>query len=56
MILLEKNGNSIGSYAPDFELRGVDDQAHHLARYEKFRAVGIVFMCNHRPDVWLNLD
>lgn len=34
-------------YAPDFELRGIDTQVHHLARYlEKFRAVGVVFMSN----------
>ena len=57
MTLLEKNGTPIGSYAPDFELRGIDDQVYHLARYlEKFRAVGVVFMCNHCPDVWLYLD
>jgi peroxiredoxin len=35
-------------YAPDFELRGIDTQIHHLARYlEKFRAVGVVFMSNN---------
>jgi peroxiredoxin len=34
-------------YAPDFELRGIDTQVHHLARYlEKYRAVGVVFMSN----------
>lgn len=57
MTLLEKNGTFIGSYAPDYELRGIDDRVHHLARYlEKFRAVGVVFMCNYCPDVWLYLD
>jgi peroxiredoxin len=35
-------------YAPDFELRGVDAQVHHLARYlERFCAVGVVFMSNN---------
>ena len=34
-------------YAPDFELRGIDTQVHHLARYlDKFRAVGVVFLSN----------
>ena len=57
MTLLEKIGTPIGSYAPDFELRGIDDQVHHLARYlEKFRAVGIVFMGNHCPCVQLYID
>ena len=37
-------------YAPDFELRGIDTQVHHLARYlEKFQAVGVVFM-SHSCD------
>lgn len=47
----------IGSYAPDFELPGVDGAVHHLGRYlEKFRAVGVVIMGNHCPDVELYLD
>ncbi len=47
----------LGSYAPDFELPGVDDQVHHLARYlEKNRAVGVVFMCNHCPYVQKYLE
>lgn len=47
----------IGHYAPDFELPGVDDTVHHLARYlEKFQAVGVVIMCNHCPYVHLYLD
>jgi peroxiredoxin len=42
----------IGSYAPDFELPGIDGQVHHLSRYlEKFRAVGVVSMCNYCPNV-----
>ena len=42
----------IGSYAPDFELPGIDGQVHHLSRYlEKFRAVGVVSMCNYCPYV-----
>lgn len=54
---MEMTGTPIGSYAPDFELPGIDDQVHHLARYlEKYRAVGVVFMCNHCPYVRLYLD
>ncbi|WP_293134159.1 thioredoxin family protein [Microcoleus sp. bin38.metabat.b11b12b14.051] len=50
-------GTPINSYAPDFELPGVDEEVHHLARYlEKFRAIGVVFMCNHCPYVQLYLD
>ena len=47
----------IGTYAPDFELPGTDGEVHHLARYlENFRAVGVIFMCNHCPYVRLYLD
>ncbi|NES84083.1 MAG: thioredoxin family protein [Moorea sp. SIO2B7] len=46
----------IGCYAPDFELPGIDDQVHHLARYlDNFQAVGVVFMGNFCPDVRLYL-
>lgn len=45
-------GTLIHSYAPDFELPGVDDEVHHLARYlEEYRAVVVIFMCNHCPYV-----
>jgi peroxiredoxin len=48
---------AIGGYAPDFELPGVDGNVHHLARYlERFRAVGVIIMCNHCPYVRLYLD
>lgn len=50
-------GTPINSYAPDFELPGVDDQVHHLARYlEKYQAVAVIFMCNHCPYVRLYLE
>ncbi|MEG4322025.1 MULTISPECIES: thioredoxin family protein [unclassified Microcoleus] len=50
-------GTPINGYAPDFELPGVDEEVHHLARYlEKYRAIGVVFMCNHCPYVKLYLD
>ncbi|NJO78799.1 MAG: thioredoxin family protein [Cyanobacteria bacterium RM1_2_2] len=48
---------SMGGYAPDFELPGVDGTVHHLARYlEAFKAVGVIIMCNHCPYVKLYLD
>ncbi|HEY9751085.1 MAG TPA: redoxin domain-containing protein, partial [Allocoleopsis sp.] len=54
---METVGTTIGSYAPDFELPGIDNAVHHLARYlERSKAVGVVFMCNHCPYVRLYLD
>jgi peroxiredoxin len=54
---MEKTGTPIGSYAPDFELPGIDGMVHHLARYlEKAPAVGVIFMCNHCPYVQLYLN
>lgn len=53
----ETMGTPINSYAPDFELPGIDEEVHHLARYlEKFRAIGVIFMCNHCPYVKLYLN
>jgi len=50
-------GTPINSYAPDFELPGVDDEVHHLARYlERFRAVIVVFMSNCCPHVRSSLE
>ncbi|MFM6192729.1 thioredoxin family protein [Planktothrix sp.] len=50
-------GILINSYAPDFELPGVDDEVHHLARYlEEYRAVVVIFMCNHCPYVRFYLN
>ncbi|MGC1395402.1 MAG: thioredoxin family protein [Coleofasciculaceae cyanobacterium] len=43
----------IGSYAPDFELLGIDEQVHHLGRYLKHHtAIGVVFLCNECSYVW----
>lgn len=50
-------GTPINSYAPDFELPGIDEEVHHLSRYlERFRAIGVIFMCNHCPYVHLYLN
>lgn len=57
MVVLERTTNPIDTYAPDFELLGIDSQVHHLARYlEKFRAVGVVFMSNRCNHVQLYLE
>lgn len=57
MNILETINTPIGNYAPDFELPGIDNQVHHLSRYlEKFRAVGVISMCNHCPYSRLYLD
>jgi peroxiredoxin len=54
---METTSTLIGGYAPDFEIPGIDGSVHHLARYlERFRAIGVVFMCNHCPYVRLYLD
>lgn len=54
---LETIGTPIGSYAPDFELPGIDAQVHHLSRYlHKFRAIGVISMCNQCPYVKLYLE
>ncbi len=57
MSSLELTPTAIGSYAPDFEIRGVDSEVHHLARYlEKFKAVGVVFMANTSADVKMYIE
>ncbi|MGD1804629.1 thioredoxin family protein [Dapis sp. BLCC M126] len=52
MNLTETNGTVIDNYAPDFELPGVDDEVHHLARYlENFQVVCVIFLSNQCPEV-----
>jgi peroxiredoxin len=47
---MEQHYLSIGAYAPDFELPGVDGQVHHLATYfERFKAIGLVFVDHQCP-------
>ncbi|MBW4467173.1 MAG: thioredoxin family protein [Pegethrix bostrychoides GSE-TBD4-15B] len=51
------SGTAIGSYAPDFEIPGVDGAVHHLAQYlNQFQAVAVVIMCNHCPYVKFYLE
>jgi peroxiredoxin len=57
MNTLETVDTPIGSYAPDFELPGIDKQVHHLSRYlENFHSVCVVSMCNECPFVRQYLD
>ena len=50
-------GTEIGSYAPDFELPGIDGTVHHLARYlETSAAVVVVFLGNDCLQVQAYLD
>ncbi|MCP2728180.1 thioredoxin family protein [Limnofasciculus baicalensis] len=52
MSLMEKIGTPIGSYAPDFELPGIDGEVHHLSSYlRNWRAVAVIFMSNECPCV-----
>lgn len=54
---VETINTPVGSYAPDFELPGIDEQVHHLSRYlKKFHAVGVISMSNYCPYVKLYLD
>ena len=44
--------NTIGAYAPDFEIPGIDREVYHLGTYlKKFKAIAVVFMGNNIPDV-----
>ena len=39
--------NTIGNYAPDFEIPGIDKEVYHLGSYRrKFKAIAVVFMGN----------
>jgi peroxiredoxin len=54
---MEQTETHLGSYAPDFEIPGIDDQVHHLARYfDQFQAVAVVFLANQCPTVASYLD
>lgn len=54
---MEQISTPIGSYAPDFELPGIDGAVHHLARYlEQYQAIAVIIMCNHCLYVTLYLD
>lgn len=41
----------LGDSAPDFDLKGVDNNNHSLEHFKDSKALLIVFMCNHCPYV-----
>lgn len=44
--------NTIGNYAPDFEIPGIDKEVYHLGSYRrKFQAIAVVFMNYDSPEV-----
>jgi len=44
-----------GDNAPEFNLKGIDDQMHSLNDYSK-KGILIIFMCNHCPYVKAKID
>lgn len=56
MTLMEKTGTPVGSYAPDFELPGIDG-VHHLSYYlQKGQVVAVIFLSNDCPYVASCID
>jgi len=52
MVLLEsKITLKTGDSAPDFSLKGIDDEIHSLESYAKNKGLLVIFMCNHCPYV-----
>ncbi|SVB60856.1 uncharacterized protein METZ01_LOCUS213710, partial [marine metagenome] len=52
MVLLEsKITLKTGDNAPDFSLKGIDDEMHSLDSYAGNKGLLIIFMCNHCPYV-----
>ena len=44
--------NTIGNYAPDFEIPGIDKEVYHLSSYRrKLKAIAVVFMGKDSPEV-----
>ena len=56
MVLLESLNLPMGTTAPDFNLKGVDDKNHSLAEYQDKKALVIIFTCNHCPYVKAVID
>jgi peroxiredoxin len=40
-----------GDKAPDFTLLGIDDKKHYLSEFKNYKALLVIFMCNHCPYV-----
>ena len=57
MVLLEsKISLKTGDSAPDFLLKGIDDEMHRLDSYAESEGLLIIFMCNHCPYVKAKID
>ena len=57
MVLLEsKITLKTGDSAPDFSLKGIDDQIHSLESYAESKGLLVIFMCNHGPYVKAKID
>ncbi len=44
---------AVGSPAPNFSLKGIDDKVHTLQEYSSAKILAIVFTCNHCPTAQL---
>jgi peroxiredoxin len=51
MALEYSTASVLGSVAPDFALRGVDDRMYSLESFKSGKGLLVVFMCNHCPYV-----
>lgn len=51
MALLSSSMVPLGTKAPDFNLRGIDDKRHSLNFYSGKKVLVVIFMCNHCPYV-----
>jgi len=57
MVLLEsKITLKTGDKAPDFSLKGIDDEMHSLDSYAGNKGLLIIFICNHCPYVKAKVD
>lgn len=49
--------NTIGNFAPDFEIPGIDKEVYHLGSYrQKYKAIAVVFMDNDSLEVKQYID
>lgn len=51
MVLIESTRTILGSKAPNFSLKGVDERLYGLEDFREAKILVIVFMCNHCPYV-----
>ncbi|MCC7197828.1 thioredoxin family protein [Candidatus Peregrinibacteria bacterium] len=59
MTLLESLKLKLGLPAPDFKLKGIDNEMYSLASFADKKVLVVVFMCNHCPyvqAVWSRLN